>query len=201
MLIKIKDHYFDIEENYFKMESMPDDPANSAVYGTETDGAAVFVMFAPVENGQAMPFDKPDYVISGLHSALADDQGIIEVTSGKTRRGNGFIYSIIKTECEPAGVRYDLTLHIDLVKEIFGLRYTADERGVIGQREALILENAREEKLVGADMKGWRCDPYDPSYKKGALMNFSEQKEFDKLFPDHPLSVLRDFTAYFTAHN
>ena len=201
MLIKIKEKYFDIEDNYMKMESMPDDPANSAVYGLETDGAAVFALFYPVEKGQAMPFDKPDYVITGLRGALSEDQGIIKADAGKTRRGNKFIYSIIKTRLEPSGVQYNLTLHIDLGDDVIGIRCFADERGTTGIRDNIIFNNALEEKIVDDDMNGWMCDPYDRAYKKGFLMNFSEQDTFDKLFPDHPLSVLRSFITYFIEHN
>ncbi len=44
-------------------------------------------------------------------------------------------------------------------------------------------------------MQGWQQDPYDPAFTKGFLMNQSEKPEYDKSFPEHPLSLLRSAIA------
>ena len=40
--------------------------------------------------------------------------------------------------------------------------------------------------------EGWNEDPYNPDYKKGALMNLSERAGLDGVFPYHPLSQCRE---------
>ena len=35
----------------------------------------------------------------------------------------------------------------------------------------------------------------DPEYSNGVLMNCSDKKEYDALFPQHPLSEMRRFIA------
>ncbi len=49
---------------------------------------------------------------------------------------------------------------------------------------------------VGLDLEKllhhYRKDPYDKNFKDGNRRNLSEMKDFDHLFPAHPLSVIRD---------
>lgn len=50
------------------------------------------------------------------------------------------------------------------------------------------------EKLAGGPdqyVQYFRQDPYNPSYGTGNVRNASEMEDFDKLFPNHPLSILR----------
>ena len=55
----------------------------------------------------------------------------------------------------------------------------------------------RNEGLLGDDgenpLAGWTQDPYDAEITKGALMNLSEQEQFDEQFPGFPLSMCREF--------
>lgn len=70
------------------------------------------------------------------------------------------------------------------------------EIGTTGMREAVIFPIWMEENPdFKADENGkiidWLKDPFDSEHRAGALMNYSEQERFDKEFPEHPLSEIR----------
>ena len=183
---------------YQKLNSMPDDPPYSCAYGYETNEAECFVMVYPISLVQAMPFDQPESVIDGIHAALGDDQGLISVDSGKTSAGLNFIYSIVKTLKEPSGVQYCLTMHLCYGQYAVQVQGFFDELGVTGMRDAIVFSQAQSEgkvKTVENGIKGWIADPYDPDYNHGCLMNLSEKQEYDRRFPQHPLSEARQFIA------
>ena len=66
-----------------------------------------------------------------------------------------------------------------------------------GIRDTMVYALCRNEGLLGNDdenpLEGWAKDPYDPSITTGALMNFSEQEQFDEKFPGFPPSMCREF--------
>lgn len=60
------------------------------------------------------------------------------------------------------------------------------------------------ENLIGDEknpLAGWTKDPYDENVKTGALMNVSEQEQFDEKFPGFPLSMCREFIKCVTEEN
>ena len=68
-------------------------------------------------------------------------------------------------------------------------------------RDAIVFELYRKEHLIGTDddpYAGWTRDPYDETVKDGALMNLSEQKEYDDMFRGFPLSMCREFVRIAT---
>lgn len=188
---------------YLKMNTMPEDPEYSAAYGFESENAQNFFMVFPVPGDRSMPYSKPQAVIDGIHHALADDQGIIEVDSGETKQGRQFIYSIIKTVQLPQGVQYCLTMDIDFQRYALHLQGFFDENGVTGIRDATIYTVMRQQNKSSEEViiRGWNRDPYDPGYKKGSLMNISEEKRFDAAFPHHPLSEARALVSFIILNN
>ena len=56
-----------------------------------------------------------------------------------------------------------------------------------------IIKSAAPDRSVEDIFGGWTRNPYDESVKDGALMNLSEQEEYDEMFPEHPLSMCRKF--------
>ena len=102
-----------LPDAFIKLKSMEDDPPFSAAYGYENEASQVFTMLFPIQWQNAMPYDCKQAVVDGIHQALGDDQGLIEVNAGTTESGQRFIYSIVKTVQEAAGVQYCLTMHID----------------------------------------------------------------------------------------
>jgi hypothetical protein len=74
------------------------------------------------------------------------------------------------------------------------VKIQADEIGITGMRDALILDRlhkAGEVEIEEENIKNWFEDPYDPDFRQGTLMNQSELEKYDPEFPEHPLSVAR----------
>lgn len=201
MEIKVKELCVQVDDGYMKMNSMPDDPADSVVYGKESGTMQGYFLLFPISREKAMPFGNPRTVINGIHGCLADDQGLIEVECGKTQSGARYIYSIVKSRNQPSGVQYTLRADFDFRETPLELIAYFDETGVTGQRDAFIYQLARQENLIDAHLNGWMADPYSPDYKKGLLMNLSEQRKYDQYFPGHPLSELRRFLSFFIEQN
>lgn len=71
--------------------------------------------------------------------------------------------------------------------------------GLTGVRDAAVYEAfQRDLKWTTAE---WSADPYDPNYHHGILMNFSERREYDSAFPQHPLSEARAFISFVIEQN
>lgn len=195
--MKLDDILAKLDKRLHRLKSLPDDPPGLRCYGIETEGTSVFVTVAPIDRARAMPFDNPKAVVDGIHNALADDQGIVEVANGTVGECGRYIYSIVKTAGQPSGVQYCLTLHVDVNGELTAVQGFFSERGVTGMRDAMVLEQCvRAGTISPPDMKGWTFDPYDPSRRRGLLMNLSEKAEYDQAFPTHPLSELRDIIRF-----
>ncbi len=181
-----------------KMNSMPDDPPHSSAYGFETPDTGAFVMVCPMASEQAMPFGSPQSVIDGIHVALGENQGLIEVETGKTNAGRRFVYSVVKTLRERHGVQYCMTMHMDYGDCAVQVQGFFDELGTTGARDSMVfvlLEQQGTVRITENGIEGWNADPYDPEYNHGCLMNRSEEKGFDEHFPRHPLSEARRFAG------
>lgn len=190
-----------IPNEYQKMNSMPDDPKNSNAYGKQTPSLNCFITMYPISKEKAMPFDNERVVINGIHSALGDTQGLIEVKAGNTKNNKKYIYSIVKTKLEPSGIQYILTMHIDMNDYVMNLQSFFDEVGITGQREAVIMNQLLNEGKILSNMDGWMQDPYDENLKKGLLMNISGKKEYDTIFQNHPLTEERKLIHYIIENN
>ena len=185
-----------------KMNSMPEDPKDSVVFGKQTASSNCFLMIYPIENKNAMPYENEKVVVDGIHGALTDTQGLIEVKTGTTKNQKRYVYSIVKSKLEPSGVQYILTMHIDMKDYTINVQAFFDEKGITGGRDATIMNKMISEgKIVPPNLNGWLKDPYDENYKKGLLMNLSEQSQYDTLFPEHPLSEARRFIEYVIENN
>ena len=188
-----------LPDTFIKLKSMEDDPPFSAAYGYENEASQVFAMLFPIQWQNAMSYDCKQAVIDGIHQALGDDQGLIEVNAGTTESGRRFIYSIVKTVQEAAGVQYCLTMHIDCQQLAISIQGFFSECGMTGVRDACVYESYTRENSV--KNRAWNEDPYNPGYRRGILMNLSEGKEYDPLFPQHPLSEARGFVEYIVRNN
>src|SRR5262249_27823579 len=80
------------------------------------------------------------------------------------------------------------------------------ERGITGAREACVtFQLAKEGKLKIEEfeepdssgstgrIKGWFQDPYDPHYKGPILRAVSDDEKYDAVWPDHPLTKVRQY--------
>ena len=107
--------------------------------------------------------------------------------------GKRYVYSIVKSGKDPSGVQYILVFQIEYSNLVLNIQSFYDEIGVTGIRDSAVYELALREGKVRNTFEDWMEDPYDPSYVKGLRMNISERPEYDVLFPEHALSVLRSF--------
>ena len=149
---------------------------------------------------EAMDFNDTESLIEGIRSAMNENQGIICVNNGITKNNHKYIYSIVKTIEEPMmSVSYYLRMNIQYDKRIYELIGEFVEDGTTGMRDSTILSMVVSQGIVKTEdgkITGWFKDPYDESYSKGILMNLSELEEFDKLFPEHPLSQARELINF-----
>lgn len=156
------------------------------------------VFISKITPDKAMNPDDVQGLIDGIHNALSDSQGIIEVKNGETKRGYKYIYSIVKNlSGEPGGgVRYFLLLDLFFEKEIIEIQADFTEIGMTGMRETACVDLARRAGLADVmrdGFKDWSCDPYDPDYTKGIQKNLAEKEGLDPLFPENPLSQAHEF--------
>ena len=179
-----------IPSYYQKVDSMPGDPENSVPYEVQTHNAGCIAFISTVDISKALPRKWED-LIGGIRHFLADNQGIIEVVTE-----NDYVYSIVKNLREPSGVQYILTYQKFCKNSIVEIQGFFEEAGTTGIRESMVYAMLHNEKLIGDEenpLAGWMKDPYDENVKKGALMNLSEQEQFDEKFPGFPLSMCREF--------
>ena len=138
-------------------------------------------------------------IIDGIHECLAENQGVIEVKNGTTKRGYNYIYSIVKTLADedgiPLGVRYFLRMTLNVDDEYIEINGFFEEQGMTGLRESMSTEFARRAGLVEfteEGLAGWSEDPYDASYTNGIVKNLAEREGLDGIFPYNPLTQARE---------
>ena len=191
-----------IPQEFKKMNSMPEDQKDSSAFEKQTASSNCFLMIYPIDNQKAMPYENEKAVIDGIHGALTDVQGLVEVKTGTTKNQKRYVYSIVKSKLEPSGVQYILTMHIDMQDYTINVQAFFNEKGITGGRDTAIMNKMiNEEKIALPNLNGWLKDPYDENYKRGLLMNLSEQPQYDTLFPEHPLSEARRFIEYVVESN
>ena len=203
---RIKDTNLSImlPKEYKKVKSMPNDPPRSISYGLETEGAQVLLTVCPGIREQSKNFENTQMVITGIHDALENDQGLIEVNAGETKASRKYIYSIVKTVIPEHGVQYCLIMDICYDDFVITLKGFFGENGITGVRDSAVFEFMRKENriiLTESGVTGWSRDPYDPAYTRGIPMNCSESVEYDELFPTHPLSEARRFIQTIIENN
>ncbi|MFX0072735.1 MAG: hypothetical protein ACFFAO_16750, partial [Candidatus Hermodarchaeota archaeon] len=103
------------------------------------------------------------------------------------------IKTIFKFPQDPTGFTFLASYTVPRENFSFILKIQCPEFGPTGIREAMILDKALAEGLVDIKTKkGWFFDPYDPDFTGPVLSNIADKQEYDKQFPDHPLSRARD---------
>lgn len=191
-----------IPDSFQILNSEPDDPDNSIAYGKQTPSAMCFIIMFPIKKENAMSFDNEKEIIDGIHGVLRENQGLVEVKTGLTNNQRKYVYSIVKTKLEPTGMQYILTTQIDMNDLCMNIQAYFDEAGMTGLRDTTIMNQMiNERKINPPDMDGWFKDPYVENYKKGLLMNMSEKEEYDSMFPQHPLSEIRNLVKYIIENN
>lgn len=188
-----------LPDNFKVLEKAPEDPNGCVTYGMSTETCIAFIQVFPISERKTMPFDDNVTIINGIHHSLKDVQALIEVKNGRTKIGKQYVYSIVKTKQEESGVEYFLLMHVEHENGAISINAHFLEHGMTGIRDTTIWELARREGVVSIDNnEKWCFDPYDKDFKHPFLMNLSEKEEFDKLFPEHPLTQARQFVKMIT---
>ena len=197
MKIKLGLRSVRVPDGFEKLGSDKDDKKkDDGVYiFKQTESALCMVRLTQLKEKEAMPFKQAKVIIDGIHEALGEKQGLIAVRPIVNKSGDGYAYSIVKSALEEHGMQYILTMHSKIKDKYFHLQGWFEESGTTGMRDAIIYAMAEKEGKVGRNFEGWFKDPYDPEYKHGLPMNLSEREEYDKMFPNHPLSECRRFVA------
>lgn len=201
MKIYCREVELEIPDYLMQIETYPEDPPNAVSYGQQTENASNFMLIFPINLNESLPFDSPQIIIDSIHRNMNKNQGLIEVNVGNTKSGKKYVYSIVKTLIESQGVQYALIFQIKSSNSVINIQSYYDETGITGMRDAYVYDLARNTGQVPREFEGWMKDPYDENYTKGIRMNLSEDSKYDKLFPAHPLSILRDFLRYLIQYN
>jgi len=179
-----------IPGSYYRNRSMPGDPPGSVHYGAHHETSVISLLLSPLDSGKALPFDYPEEVIRATREALEENQGLVEVAAGQTGAGRKYIYTIVKEAAEDGTTDYTLTMNVAYPDRTLSIHGFFDETRNCVSRDSSVWAMARRRE----DPEGWQGDPYDPSVREGFLKTRAEDRENDSLFPEHPLSLLRDFT-------
>ena len=161
-------------------------------------------MYVSPQN-DVMQFNQDERTISEIHKARLDgNSGLLELQSLTTSHGINIVYRLVKhLISDDVGNNMSYILTIDVYgddKDIWRIQVMTASSNLLDVRNSAVRQQFMEDKgisLASSDQKqlnittGWSYDPYDSNFTKGILMNLSERREYDDLFPDHPLSVTR----------
>lgn len=196
-------------DNYQVTEVKPDTraafPEGSAFFCLHTESTKAFLVAYQTGRTPTMGLKPPQEVVSYLHENMTESQGIIEVGCGETLKGNTVLYYIIKDQLHDdgrPGNKYCLKLNLQVEDTIYSIAGHFSEEGTTGIRDnAVFAMYMRDHPELEDPFEGWSRDPYDSTYTKGFLMNQSEIYQFDKYFPEHPLSQARKYVDYIATNN
>ena len=187
---------------------VPGLPKDAQWFGMRTERTSALLVCFPVSREASMPFDDPERIIREQHRDMSDNEGLIEVKNDVTKKGRRYVYEIFKHHMPsedglPRGNEYTLNINIEFEHTIQFINSSFSECGLTGERDAFGWEVYARANNNDMDkvMETWQEDPYDPDYKRGFLMNRSEQESFDELFPWHPLSEARRFMRFIAENN
>lgn len=108
------------------------------------------------------------------------------------------IKTIFKIPQEPNGVTYLASLTIPFKDCSYVIKIQAPEIGVTGIRSSTIADQLMKEEKIKIGENGyenWSSDPYDSNFKKGTLMNKSEDSIYDQSFKKHALTQARNLIS------
>ena len=188
-----------LPSEYQILDKFPEDPMYSVNYGKDTSNCVSFMQSFPMSARRTMDYYNVQKIINGIHQSLGDNQALIEVKAGKTNHNRQYVYSIVKTKCEPSGVEYFMLMHVAYEDIAINVNGHFVEAGMTGMRDTMVWELACRQGLVSiSNNSKWMYDPYDKTMDRPYMMNLSEKEEYDEMFPEHPLSQCRKFVKLIT---
>ena len=130
----------------------------------------------------------------------AAGMGLLVATSSVDRCVG--LRTLCKPAQQPSGRTYVGAITLPFRDFSYVLKIQAEERGMTGQRDAVILDQLFGSGAVTVDpatdeLQGWADDPYNPTIRMPMVRNCSERPEYDAMFPDYPPSRARARLAMF----
>lgn len=201
--------YAYLPENYQFFECLAEDkygmPQGAVIFGVLIGETKATLAAHEVDPVSSMDFANPQSVVDYLHANMEDNEGLVEVGCGKSKSNNPIIYNILKKTLYDdgrPGNQYLLHLNLQIQEHVYFIHGVFEEYGTTGIRDNAVFARYRHDHPDQEDpFEGWRRDPYDPAFTKGFLMNLSEQEQFDKFFPNHPLSRARTYISFIAENN
>lgn len=192
----------------FQKNELPFPMKNVSLYDLKTEATGATVIVSDVASEYAIDFENSQKVIDELHNALKDEDnvGLIAVKNGLTTKNNRYVTIIKKMKVQQdmpvAQVVYMLNMNVEFNGKIKFINGSFVENGCTGIRDSTVLNVfASNYRSVEEAMNSWCHDPYDETIINGFLMNVSESEEYDRQFPDHPLSKCRELIRYIIEFN
>ncbi len=161
----------------------------------------------PVTESESMPLSDFADLINKFHMDMDDNQGLVYAKCGLTPKGNRYACGIRKMRFADkdgnlSPISYELGFNIRLngrIHFIDGSFQTRD--GVPGHRGSILELMSRGSSELQLVTEHWTKDPYDEEYKKGLLMDWTEDEKYDDLFPYDPLTEARKLIQFMVANN
>ncbi len=205
-LLNLKaERYEDLNIEYFK-----DLPDPKVAYQIQSDGCNGMLVSFIVSEVEAMDYESNEKNIEGFHEEMDQNDALIECGVGKTNKENPYAYRISKLKMDETKISYNLGLNIQVNETNYYVDGSFVEEGMTGMRDNVGLhvfkkklkkENSEQDYSIEDVLKLYYRDPYDPTIQRDFLMNASEAKEYDSMFPKHPLSELRAYLKWVIEEN
>lgn len=178
------------------VEPDPDAP-DEIKFTTRTHEARAFVTIEGVEplDDAMLDYTDPEGTVDAIHEWIATgsvpDAGLLDIAYGPTHEGDDFIYAVFKRRREDGSVWYMAIFNMAFGESVVDITIRASQFDNIGKREDLAHKLGILNRIIGPNDEGWEHDPYDADFDYGVLMNFSETQQFDRTFPEHALTLIR----------
>lgn len=195
-IINVAGITIDIPDEYQILKSLPEDPHGSVPVGLETLQSENIIMFVPISDGSFMKYGNLQEMLDTTRHTMGDAFGLVSVGEGITSQGMEYVFRILKVKMDPHGVQYQLTMQLLCKGNGILISGYFNESGTTGIRDVMVFDLLRRKGEIKDDMESWTYDPYDATVANGFLMNRSEQEMYDEYFPEHPLTVVRNFIKY-----
>lgn len=81
------------------VQKIPEDfgfPENTLWLGMRTERTSAMLFCCPATREASMPFDDNESIIREMHRDMRENEGLIEVKNGLTKKGRKYVYIIFK---------------------------------------------------------------------------------------------------------
>lgn len=176
-------------------EFTPKKPIYGVYYGFECNDFTATIVNEPIVEDE---YYTKEHIVESFNSESQEKHGLLEIEEGETKRGIKFIWFLAKEIKKPEGTGVVYFARFQLLNgdDSNELSIYFDEIGMTGFRDSMIFA-----KLGMKNMESWTFNPFRPENKKCFLMNLSEDRKYDCMFPNHPLTKIRELIQFLVENN